>query len=58
MSRDENPTQKPAPQTTEARAEYRTDALAGVLERVTYHNEENGYTVGRLAVEGMRDLVT
>ncbi len=58
MSRDENPTQKPANQTTEARAEYRTDALSGVLERVTYHNEENGYTVGRLAVEGMRDLVT
>ncbi|MCW3096290.1 MAG: recD [Chthonomonadaceae bacterium] len=34
------------------------DALVGVLERVTYHNEENGYTVGRLAVEGARDLVT
>ena len=29
-----------------------------MLERVTYHNEENGYTVGRLAVEGARDLVT
>ena len=34
------------------------EALVGVLERVTYHNEENGYTVGRLAVEGARDLVT
>jgi exodeoxyribonuclease V alpha subunit len=34
------------------------EALIGVLERVTYHNEENGYTVGRLAVEGARDLVT
>lgn len=34
------------------------DTLTGVLERVTYHNEENGYTVGRLAIEGARDLVT
>lgn len=34
------------------------DSLTGVLERVTYHNEENGYTVARLAVEGARDLVT
>ncbi len=35
-----------------------TDTLTGVLERVTYHNEDNGYTVGRLAVEGARDLIT
>lgn len=34
------------------------EAVIGVLERVTYHNEENGYTVGRVAVEGVRDLVT
>ncbi len=34
------------------------DVVTGVLERVTYHNEENGYTVARLAVEGARDLVT
>lgn len=34
------------------------DTLTGVLERITYHNEENGYTVGRLAVEGERDLIT
>ena len=34
------------------------DMVTGVLERVTYHNEENGYTVARLAVEGARDLVT
>ncbi len=35
-----------------------SDTLTGVLERVTYHNEDNGYTVGRLAVEGARDLIT
>lgn len=29
-----------------------------MLERITYHNEENGYTVGRLAMEGARDLIT
>lgn len=34
------------------------DIVTGVLERVTFHNEENGYTIGRLAVEGARDLVT
>ncbi len=33
-------------------------SVTGVLERVTYHNEENGYTVARLAVEGARDLLT
>jgi exodeoxyribonuclease V alpha subunit len=35
-----------------------SDTITGVLERVTYHNEDNGYTVGRLAVEGARDLIT
>lgn len=45
-------------------AEYRTtsqdspQSVTGILERVTFHNEENGYTVGRLAIEGARDLVT
>ncbi len=34
------------------------DLLTGVLERITFHSEETGYTVGRLAVEGARDLVT
>lgn len=34
------------------------DTLTGILERLTYHNEENGYTVGKLAVEGARDLIT
>src|SRR5579884_226069 len=34
------------------------ESLTGVLERITYHNEENGWTVARLAVEGARDLLT
>jgi exodeoxyribonuclease V alpha subunit len=28
-----------------------TDTLRGVVERITYHNEENGYTVARLMPE-------
>lgn len=32
--------------------------VSGVLERVTYHNDAQGYTVGRLAIEGAKDLVT
>jgi len=32
--------------------------LQGQLERITYHNEENHYTIARLKVKGQRDLVT
>ncbi len=32
--------------------------LQGQIERVTYTNEDNGYTVARLKVYGRRDLVT
>ncbi len=32
--------------------------LTGVIERITYHNEENGYTVGRLLPERGGALVT
>src|SRR5215467_10064766 len=57
-------TQPPQPQIAadeEAnRAAYNPfmEMVTGVLERLTYHNEENGYTVARLAVEGARDLLT
>lgn len=34
------------------------DRLSGLVERVTYHNEENGYCVLRLNVKGERDLIT
>jgi exodeoxyribonuclease V alpha subunit len=34
------------------------DTVSGVVERITYHSEENGYTVARIAVESARDLVT
>jgi len=32
--------------------------LEGVVERVTYSNAENGYTIARLQPQGDRDLVT
>jgi exodeoxyribonuclease V alpha subunit len=35
-----------------------TEQLRGVVERVTYANAENGYSVVRLAVPGKHDLVT
>jgi len=34
------------------------EALAGLVERATYHNAENGFCVLRLRARGHRDLVT
>lgn len=34
------------------------EKLKGVIERITYHNEENGFSVIRLEVQGYYDLVT
>jgi exodeoxyribonuclease V alpha subunit len=34
------------------------EALAGTVERVTYHNAENGFCVLRVHARGQRDLVT
>jgi exodeoxyribonuclease V alpha subunit len=35
-----------------------TEHLAGIVERVTYHNAENGFCVLRVKARGQRDLVT
>jgi len=32
--------------------------LSGQIERITYTNEENGYTIARVKVYGQRDLIT
>ena len=32
--------------------------LSGQVERITYTNEENGFTIARVKVSGQRDLVT
>lgn len=34
------------------------ESLSGLIERVTFHNEENGFAVLRLKAKGHRDLVT
>ena len=34
------------------------EKLKGVIERITYHNEENGFSVIRLEAQGYYDLVT
>ena len=34
------------------------EQLSGVIERVTFHNEDNGYCVLRVRARGHRDLVT
>lgn len=34
------------------------ESLAGLVERVTFHNAENGFCVLRVKVRGQRDLVT
>jgi len=34
------------------------DAVSGLIERVTFHNEENGFAVLRVKARGHRDLVT
>src|ERR671929_602664 len=44
----------PEPQAPAAERE----ALAGLVERVTYHNPENGFCVLRVKARGQRDLVT
>jgi exodeoxyribonuclease V alpha subunit len=35
-----------------------TEHLQGIVERVTFHAEDSGYTVARLKVSALRDLVT
>jgi exodeoxyribonuclease V alpha subunit len=32
--------------------------IKGQIERITYYNEENGYTIAKVKVEGRHDLVT
>jgi exodeoxyribonuclease V alpha subunit len=41
-----------------AQTETTRDVLAGLVERVTFHNPENGFCVLRIKARGHRDLVT
>src|SRR5258708_39278865 len=38
--------------------QHLTEQLQGIVERVTYHAEDSGYTVARLKAPGERDLIT
>jgi exodeoxyribonuclease V alpha subunit len=40
------------------RASTPTEVLPGLVERVTFHNEENGFCVLRVKARGQRDLIT
>jgi exodeoxyribonuclease V alpha subunit len=35
-----------------------TEVLAGLVDRVTFHNAENGFYVLRVKARGQRDLIT
>src|SRR3712207_1033575 len=43
---------------TTVNAAPRTEIITGVVERLTYHSEESGYTVARLKREKASDLTT
>ena len=34
------------------------EVLAGLVDRVTFHNSENGFCVLRVKARGQRDLIT
>jgi hypothetical protein len=41
-----------------AKSSIPTVVLAGLVDRVTFHNEENGFCVLRVKARGQRDLIT
>ena len=44
--------------TRSSSAQTGTEVLAGLIERVTFHNDENGFCVLQVKARGQRDLVT
>ncbi len=44
--------------TATAKSQPAIESLQGVVERITFHSEESGYTVARLKAPRMSDLVT
>src|SRR6201994_3459189 len=48
----------PSPSNPKAAQTGPAETLAGLVERVTYHNEETGFCVLRVKARGQRDLVT
>src|SRR5712692_2365299 len=56
--KDEHRTVSAAEATPERAPHPPTEHLQGIVERVTYHAEDSGYTVARLKVPSHSDLVT
>jgi exodeoxyribonuclease V alpha subunit len=48
----------PSSESTNRSTQLPTEHLQGIVERVTYHAEDSGYTIARLKAPGERDLVT
>jgi exodeoxyribonuclease V alpha subunit len=46
------------PDATAKQAYPPTEQLQGIVERVTFHSDESGYTVARLKAPSARDLIT
>jgi ATP-dependent exoDNAse (exonuclease V) alpha subunit len=55
---DEADSGKGAKEVTSIAQTAASEALAGLVERVTFHNPENGFCVLRVKARGHRDLVT
>ena len=34
------------------------ESFRGYIDRITYHNPDNGYTIARLVAEGQREKIT
>ena len=49
---------RPPPSSANTTAAQPTEVLAGSIERVTFHNAENGFCVLRIKARGHRELVT
>lgn len=37
---------------------HKSESITGIVERITFHSEDNGYTVAKIQVPRMRELVT
>ena len=47
-----------SPSDRASKTETRIEVLAGLVDRVTFHNSENGFCVLRVKARGQRDLIT
>lgn len=58
-SSDDLPSSPPQPSAAESQPSHSTgESMQGVVERLTYHSEESGYTVARLKAPRTSELIT